>query len=172
MKLPHGGDTERPVKPGQRCSGFTVLAHSPSLEENSRKKRNILEAIELRKVGSPVATLVDRLEELGTEAQDLDQTLRIVSMGHARRSQLTNNVDAVAEFMSGFEHHFENAPPHEKKLLMRKCISRIVVDRDEGTINVGICLVPAATPAIEALYKNRAALTTEVVSAASSGDRT
>ena len=89
----------------------------------------------------------------------------------SRRSQAVNTIETITEFILGFEHQFENAYPHEKKLLMRKCVSEILVDGDEGMVNPAIRLVPAATAEIEALYRNRTALTTEVVSAASSGDR-
>ena len=143
-----------------------------AVEQNARKKQNILEAIELRQAGPSVATLIERLEELESEAQDLDRQLRIVSTEHSRRSQVINNIETITEFMLGFEHQFENAYPHEKKLLMKRCVSQIVVDRDEGMVNLAIRLVPAATAEIEALYRNKTALTTEVVSAACSGDRT
>ena len=106
------------------------------------------------------------------EARELDGQLRIASMEHSRRSQVRSDIEAITEFVKGFENEFDSAYPHEKKILMRKCVSRIIVNRDDGMLHMALRLLPAVTPEIEELYRNKTALTAEVVSAESSGDRT
>ena len=59
----------------------------------------------------------------------------------------------------------------EKKLLIKLCISEIVVKRERGVIQLFVRKIPAVSPQLEKLYKNKKALT-RVVSAQSSGGRT
>jgi hypothetical protein len=79
---------------------------------------------------------------------------------------------AVADFILNFRERFEEMSPEERKLQVKQCVSKIVVDREEGIATAYIRRIPAALPAIEQLYQKERPLTTGVVSGRSSGDRT
>ena len=64
---------------------------------------------------------------------------------------LKNNIagdwsQAVARFVLDFEKEFEKAPIEDRKGLIKKCISRIVVDREEGVARFYVRRIPAVTP--------------------------
>ena len=63
--------------------------------------------------------------------------------------------EIVAKFILNFEEKFENAPIDEKKLLVKKMISEIVVDREKGVARFYIRRVPAVSPELEKLYLNK-----------------
>ena len=54
---------------------------------------------------------------------------------------------------SDFETEFENAPIEDRKSLIRKCIARIVVDREEGVAKVYVRRIPAVTPELQRLLE-------------------
>jgi hypothetical protein len=67
---------------------------------------------------------------------------------------------------------FEEMSPEDRKVQVRRCVSRIVVDKERGIATAYIRRIPAALPVIEELYKKQRPPTTGVVSGRSSGDRT
>jgi hypothetical protein len=69
-----------------------------------------------------------------------------------------------------FESEFEKAPIEEKKLLVRKCISHIIVDREKPAVRFYVRRIPAATPWLEETLKINDR-TTGVVRSSGSGDR-
>ena len=58
----------------------------------------------------------------------------------------------VAEFIIGFEEKITAVPIFERKELVKKIISRIVVDRENGVVRCYVRRVPAVTPEIQNLY--------------------
>src|SRR6267143_3338257 len=77
----------------------------------------------------------------------------------------------VADFILEFEKKIETTPPEEQKLLIKKVISEIVVDREREVVQFHIRRVPAVSPQLEELLKNKKA-PAESVSAGSSGGPT
>ena len=61
---------------------------------------------------------------------------------------------AVVRFILNFETGFERAPIEDRKsLIIRKCIARIVVEREEGFAKVYVHRIPAGTPELQRLLE-------------------
>ncbi len=121
--------------------------------------------------GKAVDTLLDCLERVEAEKRDLRRSLTQVDSTAEQQAEIMNYGKQVADFILNFEANFERAPIEERKLLMQKVISEIVVDRDQNVVRFYVRRVPAVSPALEGLLENKRALT-EPVSARSSGGRT
>ena len=80
-------------------------------------------------------------------------------------------VNFPSALLLNFEDRFEKVPIEERKLLVKKVISKVTIDRERNVARFLFRRLPAVTPEIEALYQNKKALT-EVVSARSSGGGT
>ncbi|HCA81470.1 MAG TPA: hypothetical protein DEP53_17200 [Bacteroidetes bacterium] len=120
----------------------------------SLKKQNLMKAIEVGTNGNAVEFLTNRLSELLNKEQDLQRKL------HQIQSELTDAhdhvsdwSDAVARFVLNFETEFESAPIEDRKSLIRKCIARIVVDREKGVAKVYVRRIPAVTPELQRLLE-------------------
>jgi hypothetical protein len=72
--------------------------------------------------------------------------------------------------MSNFESIFEKAPIYERKEILRRCISKIIVDRARNVVRFWVRSLPAVQGMPFELAKNKSALTIELASALSSGD--
>ena len=101
----------------------------------------------------------------GIKQRDRDLTLYHASAPTAKVSE------SVAIFVLNFEEKFEDAPIAEKKLLVKKMISEIIVDRDKGVVKFYVRCVPMVSNEIEELYKNKRE-PARVASSRSSGGRT
>ena len=117
-------------------------------------------------------TLVSRLKDLERVEAQIKDKIAESQVTESAEINLREAGVAVADFILNFRQRFEEMSPEDRKLQVRRCVSRIVVDRDRGVATAYIRRVPAALPQIEQIYQKRRALTTEVVSAQSSGDRT
>ena len=113
-----------------------------------------------------------RLEEVDQEARELDQQVLEVKAETVRQADIQSKADLIETFIREFDQVFDAAPMEGKKLMLRKCISGIMVDRDRGIARIAIRRLPAVTTEIEELLYNKTAPTTKVVGAASSGGRT
>ena len=120
----------------------------------SRKKQNLMKAIEVGTNGNAVEFLTNRLSELLRIEQGLQRKLyQIQSELSDAKNRLSDWSDAVARFVLNFEMEFENAPIEDRKTLIRKCIARIVVDRQEGVAKVYVRRIPAVTPELQRLLE-------------------
>ena len=63
----------------------------------------------------------------------------------------------VAKFVLNFEERIETAPIEEKKELVQRCISRIVVDRERMVARFYVKRIPAVLPQMEALFEAKPA---------------
>ena len=82
--------------------------------------------------GSGLESLLERLEELEKERKALvtkQQTLQAESRIQISAAEISSQ---VAGFVLNFEREFEKAPIQERKLLIQRCISEIIVDRDNS----------------------------------------
>ena len=61
----------------------------------------------------------------------------------------------VARFVLEFEHKIKTEPIEEQKLLIKKVISEIVVDREKSVVKFYIRRVPAVSPELEELLQNK-----------------
>ena len=75
--------------------------------------------------------------------------------------------------MSNFEEHFRKASAFEKKVLLRRCVSKIIADRERKGARVYVRPLPDVGPRLTEGLKIEAPTTdSSVVGAGSSGGRT
>jgi hypothetical protein len=135
------------------------------LSGNEDKIRHLMQALEC---GRGLESVVDRLKELESEQGSLREQLHATSATE-RLYDIKWIASEVKRFVDHFEVNFQKAPMEEKKLLVKKMISEVVVDRETNTVRFYLRRLPAITPLLEEVYKNKTLPTKEIVSSASSG---
>jgi hypothetical protein len=137
-----------------------------------QRKLNLMSAIEAGAGGQSLSTLVHRLKDLEAEEEKIREKLHELQVDDEPEIDLRDAGVAVADFILNFPERFELMSPEDRKAQVKRCVSRIVVDKGRGIATAYIRRIPAALPAIEELYKKEKPPTTGVVSGRSSGDRT
>lgn len=137
-----------------------------------QRKLNLIGAIEACAGGQPLSTLVHRLKDLEADEEKIREKLHELEVDDEPEIDLRDAGVAVADFILNFPERFQEMSPEDRKDQVRRCVSRIVVDKERGIATAYIRRIPAALPAIEELYKKQRPPTTGVVSGRSSGDRT
>jgi site-specific DNA recombinase len=122
------------------------------IAECEQKTKHITNAIEN---GGAIQSLFERLKALEEEKGLLNVRLQSLSLVNERQIEPAKISEIVAKFILNFEEKFENAPIEEKKLLIKKMISEIVVDRDNGVVRFYVRRVPAVSPELEKLYEKK-----------------
>ena len=163
------------------------------LDDVKSRRQNIIAAIEQARVGAAMEVLLRRLEEVTQEVEAAEREVEETRKWQALQADIRTTADHISRFIEKFDEVFQAAPPDEKKLLLRKCVSEVVVDRERGVLQVAVRRIPAVTAELEELFlqkrrpttgvggqskfgvnanpqKNRP--TTQVVGLSSSGDRT
>lgn len=138
------------------------------LVENEDKIRHLTEAIEK---GSVHDSIFSRLGELEDEKKALELHLSKLTTVTKQRIDPHLISKEVARFILEFESKIQTVPPEDQKLLIKKVISSIIVDRERNVVQFYIRRIPAVSPQLEELLQNKKA-PTESVSAGSSGGRT
>ncbi|HTY36393.1 MAG TPA: hypothetical protein VMH23_04735, partial [Bacteroidota bacterium] len=113
----------------------------------------------------------ERLQELEKQREELEIRLLSVETQKSADTEFRDSARAVASFILGFEESFRNATLFNKKALLKKVISNVVVDRKQSLIHLSTRLIPPVTPTLEYLLKKETAAT-KVVTAGCSGGRT
>jgi len=137
------------------------------LNEKRFKIRNLTEELA---IGNRSEAIREKLAELAKEEAAVQAEIASLKGDLSRPAEIAGISKAVSEFILNFDQEFEDAPIEEKKLLLRKCISQIVVDREKSVVRFYVRRVPAATPWLEEALKEDDR-TTGVVRSSSSGDR-
>ena len=119
---------------------------------HSRSTDIFTEAIEK---GGAIQPLFDRLKELEEEKGFLRVRVQSLASTDEKRMDPAKISEIVAKFILNFEEKFEKAPLEEKKLLVKKMISEIVVDRESGVVRFYVRRVPAVSPELEKLYEKK-----------------
>lgn len=136
------------------------------IDENERGIKNLTLAIEQ---GAALDSMLGRIKELQGEQsklrEEIDGAQAPVNYDFARIAE------EVKKFKDNFEKNFRKAPIEEQKLMVKKVISQIIVDRDSNTVKFYVRKVPAVTPFLEDFYHKKSE-PTEIVSSLSSGGRT
>ena len=141
-----------------------------AIEDNRRKQQNLIEVLELRKTGANPKAVLERLEELEREKQELEARILSLQTQKAADSRFLDSSREIADFILNFEDDLNSSDPFRKKVLLKKCISDIVVDRAKNVINLSARILPAVTPELEyLLLQNKKAVATKVATAVSSG---
>ncbi len=142
------------------------------LAEIDEKVGNWVKVIESGNAATPSDVALTRIRELGTEKRKLaDRILELEQ--EVERPDFRSVTDQVSEFLAEFKDRIErDVPMEEKKLLVKKIISAIIIDRHKHLARMYVRRLPVVTPALARAYQNKKALTEIPVSAASSGGRT
>jgi hypothetical protein len=125
-----------------------------ALADNRKRFANLLTLVEEGKV--PGHTVAHRLKELEQEREKLEARLAQAPQD-AKRLNLEEIKREVAGFALDFEQRFEKAPIEEKKDLVQRCISKVIVDKEKRVARFYVKKVPAGSPQLESLYEGNAA---------------
>lgn len=124
------------------------------LTDIALKKHNLIQAIELGKNGNALQALINRLGELQENELRLQKKLTEIRSELAdAQTHLADWSEAVARFVLNFEKEFEKAPIEDRKSLIKKCISRIVVNKEEGLARFYVRRIPAVTLELQRLFQ-------------------
>jgi hypothetical protein len=116
-------------------------------------ERNLIEALEVRKVGSNPQTILERLQELERENNENEGKLTVLKAERSVDSRCNETSHLVANFILNFEEEFERSDPYRKKALLKQCISDILVDRERKVVRFSVRRIPVMTAEIESLLK-------------------
>ncbi len=119
-----------------------------------------------------VTGILKKIEELENEERLSEVQMQDAAAVGVKSELLVSASKRVREFMSTFEERFKKAPAFEKKVLLRKCLSKIIVDRERKVARVYVRPLPDVDPRLTEGLKIEAPTTdSSVVGAASSGGR-
>lgn len=123
---------------------------SNEIEIVNQKIRNLLDLVEVGTSGG--VAIRTRLAELEREKATLTTSLRELDLpfDSGFSGELTGQ---VREFIDNFDQVYKEAPIEERKALIQKCISSIVVDRDAYKVHLYVRTIPAITPHLETLLQ-------------------
>jgi hypothetical protein len=127
------------------------------MEDNRHTQHNLIEVLELRKAGSDPKAVLNRLEELEKEKQELETRILSLQTQKAADSHFLDSSHEVANFILNFEDELNCSDPFRKKILLKKCISQIIVDRENNVIHLSARRLPAVTPELEYLLQKETA---------------
>ena len=157
---------------GAREPDPEVKTYREKMLDLVKRKANLIRAIESGAAGESLYSLVDRLRNLDEEEGKIRKRIHESGVTDTLEIDYRDAGVAVADFILNFRERFEEMSPEDRKAQVKRCVSRIVVDKERGIATAYIRRIPAALPAIEQLYQKQRPLTTGVVSGRSSGDRT
>ena len=128
-----------------------------NIEALTNNRRRFDNLIKLAEEGSfQIDVVRNRLNELEEERAKLE---RFLSRSESTPAPL--DIDEikkeVAKFVLNFEERIEVAPIKEKKELVQRCISRIVVDKERMVVRFYVNRIPAVSPHLEAFFVGRPA---------------
>ena len=167
------------VKKIEECLG-SLLSAGPG---NRSKRRNDLKSILAEKrvkirnlaeelaMGNRSEAIRERLAQLEQEEALLQGEIASLKDEPVQTLTVADVSSAVSDFILNFEKEFDRAPIEERKLLVRKCISQIIVDREKSVVRFYVRRIPAATPWLEEALKTNDR-TASTVRSSSSGGRT
>jgi site-specific DNA recombinase len=125
-----------------------------ALADNRRRFDNLIRLAEDGAV--QVEVIRGRLNELEEERARLEKHLARTESSPVRLD-IDEIKQEVAKFVLNFEERIETAPIEEKKELVQRCISRIIVDRERKVARFYVKRIPAVSPHLEALFEAKPA---------------
>jgi len=111
------------------------------------------------------------LKEIEEENATLKLKISTLGMVTQTRIDPAKISEEVARFVLDFERKIHTVPIEEQKLLIKKVISEIVVDREKGVVRFYVRRVPAVSPELSDLLQNKKG-PADIASPESSGGRT
>jgi len=97
----------------------------------------IASLIAIAESGIRLGEVTDRLRELEESKGRMEEKKKNLEIVKSERKEMQLWAELVAEFFRNFESRFLDAPMAEQKVLLRKLIHKIIIDRDR---NVGYCI--------------------------------
>lgn len=138
------------------------------LEEVEGKLNNLTEAVEKGIASETVYRRFGELEEQKTRLQTALSQLNSRAPITIDKAEMRGRVE---EYVRNFETNIHQAAIEERKMLMRRMISEIIVDRDAECVKFYVRRLPVVTPELENLLKNKR-VPANFASTLSSGGRT
>jgi hypothetical protein len=93
-----------------------------------QRKLNLIGAIEACAGGQPLSTLVHRLKDLEADEEKIREKLHELEVDDEPEIDLRDAGVAVADFILNFPERFQELLPEVRKVQVRCCVSRIIVD--------------------------------------------
>ena len=106
--------------------------------------------------GAALGTVLERLQTLQKRDELQSELMRLESL-QKPRVEASEVSKAMAEFVLNFDRKFADVPMEEKKDLMKKCNSRIVVNKDRKVARIYVRRVPAVNGDLEAILEGERA---------------
>ena len=138
------------------------------IRENEDKIQKLIGAIE-QCGGSE--TLLSRLGELEKDQKDLKTRLGGGQVEPAHSIDIGEVKRLVERFVQNFEKEFPNAPIEERKALIKKVISQVIVDREKHVVRFYVRRLPSVSPIVDELLQTKRE-PIDIMSSQSSGGRT
>ena len=113
--------------------------------------------------------LLARLTQISEEVKELEGRVAELRKMDLRRADLRTTADHIVRFIRQFDDLFAAAPADEKKVLLRKCVSEVVIDKDRGVIQIAGRRVPAVSAELEELFSGKRKPATGVAGLANHG---
>lgn len=113
------------------------------VEEVSTKLRNLMNRLEDAESDSEVTEIRKRIRERTEEKKQLEDRLVRIGSSNVGVGEASSVGHSVAQFFRDFNHTFLKGSLVTKKLLLRRLIKQIVVDREQNVIRVYACKIPA-----------------------------
>ena len=127
-----------------------ILAIKQTIVGNNEKINNLLDAIE---TGASAGKLAERIEEIERDQFALKR--RLAGLEKDEPATIDPEVirRRVEDFITHFETRIDEAPMEEKKILMKKMILKIEVDRDDNVVRFYVRKLPAVTPELDEMVQ-------------------
>ena len=140
-----------------RARKLWIGAVSPVWEKMRAARTDSIEStlVWLSRPGNRSEAVRERLMRLEEEEQRLLSEINGLADQLAERISVRDVSQAVTVFILNFDKKFEGAPIEERKLLVRKCISQIIVDREKSVVRFYVRRIPAATQWIEDMLQKK-----------------
>jgi hypothetical protein len=132
---------------GNERIDLKAIERSISIQEQSAK--NLAEAVGEH---GPLPTLMKQLQDVEQGLNKLREQREQILKAKQDQACIDEAGSRVADFILNFEKRIANVPIHEKKDLIRKIVSKIIVDREANVVRCYVRKVPAVTSEIEDIY--------------------
>jgi site-specific DNA recombinase len=153
-------------------SGAALSSLSKELKTVEKKKENILETLSLADNEQMRKALLEKLSSLDSEQGKINIKISSAKSQIRDERDYLSVAQSVREFMLNIETVFNNAPIYERKEIFRRCISKILVDREQNVVRLFVRTLPSLQGLPQEPFKIKSPLTDELVSGRSSGART
>jgi hypothetical protein len=134
-------------------NGVTAIS---LIEEQIRRNdiglSNLLAAVE---TGLNSAVVLARIKEIGTENDRLRIELRRLQRVTISKAVVQDAASDAARFLLSFDDRMERAPLLEQKLMMKRVVDGIVVDRANDRLDCRLLRIPKmSNPILKLLHQN------------------